>query len=252
MAEGGTGSREKALTSPADLGEIDPFAGPLVLNDNPAGDWLEEIQAKALIVSPNIRKFPELPIEFEDRKKRFAIRILSIDNEVDAVVCLGRDLLPVRFSSSSFESSRKLRSNSDVLALGLSISWFLDCVIVLSRSERSDLRVFEAQRKIELGRGRRLTRYVPTQRYVESVREVKKGNGVRPARHEVAGHIRQLPEGQRPSSQARQNAPAFLRRKMTATETYVVPHERGQAAARRDYVIALSEKSALAHAVALL
>jgi hypothetical protein len=218
----------------------------LISSASPA--WLQEIQDRANYVQPLLRKTLGTRNIFEYRDE------LSISVDFNGGVVTGlliyRDMhTEVRFDSEDFEPLSVIKSPLKRLTLGLAISWFIDCTIVLRGTSTAHETIFHS-RQVR-GNSHRVNevRYVPTPTFHQSERRVRDGERIERVIHSVRGHIRTLDSDHSPSDEARKRAPIYLRSKLKVNETYVRPHERGvEEKSINDYLIRLSKYSATANA----
>ena len=179
---------------------------------------------------------------------------LSISVDVNGGVITGlliyRDeKTEVKFDFEDFEPLTVVKSPLKRLTLGLAISWFIDCTIVLRGTSTARETIFHS-REVK-GKTHRVNdvRYVPTPTFHQSERRVRDGERIERVIHSVKGHIRTLDSDHSPSDEARKRAPIYLRSKLKVNETYVRPHERGiEEKSVNEYLIRLSRYSATANA----
>ena len=156
----------------------------------------------------------------------------------------------MKFSARDFEPLSIVKTPIKRLTLGLAISWFVDCTIVLTKRESSGQLIFRSSSAVGSSKQRNEVRYVPTPSFHESERLVKSGERIERVIHSVKGRIRELSYGHSPSDEARERAPKYLRSKLKSNETYVRPHERGvEEKAINEYLFRLSKYSATANAL---
>jgi hypothetical protein len=210
--------------------------------------WLQEIKDRANYLQPHLRKALGKKHSFEYRD------YLSISVEMNDEIITGTleyrgSETEVKFSVRDFEPLSSVKTPIKRLTLGLSISWFVDCTIVLTRKDFSG-RLFHSRAAVSSSKQRNEVRYVPTPSFHESETFVKNGDRIERVIHSVKGHIRTLGSGQTPSEEARERAPIYLRSKLKFNETYVRPHERGvEEKSINEYLVRLSKYSATANAL---
>ena len=214
-------------------------------------EWLTEIVDRAEFLRKYLRKSLD---------KKFALElsdgvILSVayfGNIVTGHLESSRKLYEVKFELNSFESTKPIQSFQERLTFGLALSWFIDLSIVFKSIKTSNGIYREiplSARSPSSNTTDVLIRYVPTPRFYLAQEAIGKGEGVKKCIHSVAGHLRTLGYGMKPSGEARDRAPKYLRSQMKKNETFVRPHSRGEDEDRRAYEIRLSKFSACAHAL---
>ena len=218
------------------------------LMDKSSSIWLQEIQDRANYLQPHLRKVLGTKHSFEYRD------YLSISVEMNDEVITGTldhqgSITEVKFSARDFEPLSIVKTPIKRLTLGLAISWFVDCTIVLTRKEFSG-RLFHSRAAVSSSKQSSEVRYVPTPSFHESESAVRNGDRIERVIHSVKAHIRTLGSGQTPSEEARGRAPIYMRAKLKYNETYVRPHERGvEEKSINDYIFRLSKYSATANAL---
>ena len=217
-----------------------------------SNEWVEEIQAKAVLLGIKLRKVPNSPIQFYFSDIDIRIEITISNNQVVGTLTSKDTSVTVKFDPLNFEARPQIRTSMQRLAYGLALSLLIDSTIVLSKSSANQTRLFTIQQTQGSNSVKTGIRYLPTLSFRSGLNEVRKGSGAPSALHQVNGHIRTLSDGFQPSEDARNNAPEFIRRRLKPNETYVIPHMRGSGEAVREYEKRLSKYSALAHAIAHL
>ena len=217
-----------------------------------SNEWVEEIQAKAVLLGIKLRKVPNSPIQFYFSDIDIRIEITISNNQVVGTLTSKDTSVTVTFDPLNFEARPQIRTSMQRLAYGLALSLLIDSTIVLSKSSANQTRLFTIQQTQGSNSVKTGIRYLPTLSFRSGLNEVRKGSGAPSALHQVNGHIRTLSDGFQPSEDARNNAPEFIRRRLKPNETYVIPHMRGSGEAVREYEKRLSKYSALAHAIAHL
>ena len=224
----------------------DALINALISSATPA--WLQEIQDRANYVQPLLRKTLGTKNIFEYRDE-LSISVDFIGGVVTGLLIYRDVNTEVEFDPEDFEPLSVLKSPLKRLTLGLAISWFIDCTIVLRGISTASETIFQSRQ--EGGNSHRVNeiRYVPTQTFHQSERRVRDGERIERVIHSVKGHIRTLDSDHSPSDEARKRAPIYLRSKLKVNETYVRPHERGvEEKSVNDYLIRLSKYSATANA----
>jgi hypothetical protein len=226
----------------------------LVVNSTVADvrtEHLVEMQARALYLSPLLRKRPAIGMEFVDDYRGIRLRIVGIGEKITIEVEVAGTTITVVLDSLNFDSQSKIDTKESRAAYLLAVAWFIDCSVVLTKRRRESS-VFSSGTSSVAGHKNRQVRYVPTERFADAVRQVQSGRGLDPALHLVSGHLRTLSNGRKPTKEARARAPKFLQSRMGPSDTFVQEHSRGRESEIREYVNKLSRLSMTAHAVALL
>jgi hypothetical protein len=213
--------------------------------------WLQEIQDRANYLQPHLRKVLGTKHSFEYRD------YLSISVEMNDELITGTlehrgSSTEVIFSATNFEPLSSVKTPIKRLTLGLAISWFIDCTIVLKKKESSG-QIFRTKTADSTLKEQNGVKYVPTPSFLAAESFVKSGERVERVInfiYSVKGHIRDLADGHSPSEEARKRAPGFIRSRLKANQTYVRPHDRGaEESAINEYQIRLSKYSATANAL---
>lgn len=214
-------------------------------------EWLTEIIDRANFVKKYLRKSVDSKIALE----LVADVVLSVElskNIVTGHLESSKKLIEVKFDLDSLEATKPINDSHKRLTFGLALSWFIDLSIVL-KSVRTSSDIFMIKplgiRSTNSNPTNVGVRYVPTPRFYSAQQAVRNQEGVKKVRHSVSGHIRTLGFGMKPSSDARDRAPKYLKSHMKRNETYVRSHSRGEDEDRRKYELRLSKFSACAHAL---
>ena len=217
--------------------------------NNATDSWLNEILDRANFLRSKIRLVIENEVELR-YDSHLSISIQVINNE-----CIGRlgfrgTTTKVIFGLDDFRPRKRSRNSLERLALGLSVSWFIDCTLVLKTDASRTTRLFSSSQVSKTPRKETRVTYVPTPRFHKAEDEVRSGDRLSPVFHSVKGHIRTLSGDMQPSAEARERAPDYIRRYLKANETFVRPHDRGNESAEIDHVLVrLSRHSATANAL---
>jgi hypothetical protein len=215
-------------------------------------EWLEEVQAKAELLKGMISKTNQWPIEFYFSDHELLVAVFVEGDVVTGTLMSGEAQISVIFNFSTFAPVQRISTAIQRLAFGLTLSLLIDSTIVLKKSSERSSRLFRLYTKTERVDCAIQTRYLPTESFQAGIQEIRQGHGVPKALHQVVGHIRTFQNGQKPSAEARGNAPIFLKRRLSSNQTYVAPHSRGSIERVAEYNKQLSRFSALAHAIAYL
>lgn len=189
--------------------------------------WLSEILAHAHTAKPHLQRDPAWPMIFSGD--------VTIDLEVDgstAVAWVGIEDTGVfvGFNTVKLTTFGDLNDVDTRFALGVAISWFVDCTISLRvaahphfvRRDPPDIEASTGSRVQES----RLT-FTPSQAFRNEVAGIRWGRLSPPRAHRVAGHVRNLPWDHTPSDEAREQAPPHIRVLLEPGQTFVRAHSRG-------------------------
>jgi hypothetical protein len=214
----------------------------------PDEDWLPEVLARAEMLRTRIRREPEWPVAFES--DNLTIVLFEDGSWIRAWVGTAQRGLLVAFRPSDFEV-RYLEGDVDAAyAVGLAVSWFLDCSVSLHGVRAHPH--FQPHSS-EPSRAVAATRYVyvPRPSFVKAASDVASGTRNPPQAHRVRGHVRELPEGWTPTAEARAQAPAYIRVNLAPNETFVRGHSRGGENGLKEMTMHLSKYSSLADSLGL-
>lgn len=220
------------------------------VGDQPSLTWLEEVLAHAESVRSRLRLAPQWPMIFDSPS-------LTVDLAVCGRIAIawvgrqGRGLV-VSFDTTTYDVWFAADDLDARLAMGLAVSWFLDCCIALRADDRHpQLRPVGGVGGVSAaGNQRGQIVYVPTPQFVRHVKSVRTPLSTAPPRaHRVVGHVRRLSDGRTPSAEARSNAPAHVRLTMGPDDTFVSAHVRGRNEAAIQLIRRLSQYSSLGDAL---
>ena len=214
-------------------------------------EWLTEIVDRTEFLKQYLRKTVgnKHSLEIADD---VVLSVELFSNIVTGHLESSRKLVEVKFDLNSLEITKPIESFEERFTFGLALSWFIDLSIVL-KSVRTSTDIYSMKPADKWSTNSNLTsigvRYVPTPRFSSAQEAISRGEGVKKVIHSVAGHIRTLSHGMKPSGEARNRAPKYLRSQMKRNETFVRPHSRGEDEDRKAYELRLSKFSACAHAL---
>ena len=208
-------------------------------------EWLTEILARADNLTGHLRKVPIWPVTFDGGE--LTIVLTANDDWALAWAGLKSHGVVVSFRPADFEVKHRRHHDAEV-AVGLAISWFIDCCIVIEREAPPGVARAATP---SIGGGQRAAgvTYVPQAAFRGQINAVQTHRLTIPRAHRVKGHVRKLHPGQTPSTDARSHAPAWVRRQMDEDETFVVAHTRGLEVQNTVLRTHLSKYSALADAI---
>jgi hypothetical protein len=192
---------------------------------HPSLEWLSEVLAHAHTVRHHLHRAPVWPVVFEGE--------VTIDLDVrgsTAVAWVGRDDtgVLVSFDTVNFDTRCNLDLPEERYALGLAISWFVDCVISIGGSSHPHFRPATASESNRRSRRTIGQRYAPTPSFRKHSGDIRSIRVTPPRAHRVAGHVRTLPWDQTPTPEARGQAPPHVRVALRPNQTFVRAHVRGR------------------------
>lgn len=143
-----------------------------------------------------------------------------------------------------------LSNDSDAMfAAGASLNFFIDCSMNLSLHPKYE-RVAEIATEQSATQTTSLSTWTTNAAFVADVEGILIGKLSQPPKaHRVKGFIRKLTE-RHPTDEARDRAPAFIRRNMGPDDTFVRPHQRGGGEAAERLFTRLRTHSSLADFIA--
>jgi hypothetical protein len=212
----------------------------------PEEDWLKGVLLRADLLKEQIRVTVSKPAIFNSQV--FQVALAVGDDHATAWVGAGGQGTLTSFSLPGCRPKTSLTSPGQVAAAGLAIAWFLDLSVSLRTRQGASRNHphYSVESKSSTIRDS-FIRYVPTPRFAEHQKAVSSGQHRPRPTHQVEGHIRNLDNGRRPSDEARDNAPAYMR--LRPNQTFVRSHIRGAESDARGLTFYLSQYSALAEAI---
>lgn len=209
-------------------------------------DWYDEILARADEVEKLLRFEPPWPTTYTDGNHRITIAVVG--KTLAGWVEVGKSKTLISVDTETYQVRHHKHDVDYESAAGLVIGWYLDSCICL-RNERHPHFRTERRRPVMSKRAvDSYVVYVPTPRFNTDAKSLSTGRREPPRAHRVRGHVRELSEGV-PSTSARNNAPAYIRRHLRVTETFVKSHSRGEGGKARVMTVYLSKYSTLADAL---
>lgn len=216
---------------------------------NVSEEWLDEVFAWAHTLQSHLRKSIQSPSVLSLDDLDMEIQIELINDEIWGKVKVDDQTFTCVFNPESFDPKSNPDSSEQRFVLGVCLSWFIDCSIVI-RSQRTGASALYRVANIGSGRVSAGIRYVPTPTF--STRRAGRSEhdtlGLK-IRHQVSGHVRALPFGHHGSVEALSSAPRHIRKIMKKNDTYVKPHFRGTEEQMRELETRLSRYSALGEAM---
>jgi tetratricopeptide (TPR) repeat protein len=181
-------------------------------------DSLEESLARVESLSDQFRLQPTWPVYLETSDISIAMTINR--NFLLAWVGVGLEGLLVGVNVKTWDIYHAEDTDAR-FAAGAVLNWFIDCSLDVATHEmffRTPNRWREIERPWE---PKYLTTWSTTNLFHEDIENIRRYEDRKPPRaHRVRGHIRTLTERQ-PTDEARENAPAYIRRNMGPTDTFV-------------------------------
>jgi hypothetical protein len=208
-------------------------------------DWFDEILARAEEVEKLLRFEPPWPTTYIDG--RYRVTIAVVGNTLAGWVEVGNSKTLISVDVESYQVRHNKQDVHYEIAAGLVIGWYLDSCICIRHQRHPHFKT--ERRKTVLSRRviDSYVVYVPTPRFYSDAKSMSSGLRQPPRAHRVRGHVRKLSAGV-PSNSARNNAPAYIRRHLRLTETFVKSHSRGEGGKVRTMTVYLSKYSTLADA----
>ena len=178
---------------------------------------LEESLARAEALSAHLHLVPLWPVYLETNEVSIAMTLNR--NFLLAWVGKGLEGLLVGVNIKTWDlyhaDDRDAR-----FACGAVLNWFLDCSLNVSEHRMFD-RTGSAISFVRPWETKFLTTWTTTKPFYEELESLRYDSNRKPPRaHRVRGHIRTLSERQ-PTDDARDNAPAYIRKNMGPADTFV-------------------------------
>ena len=179
---------------------------------------LEESLARAEALSAHLHLVPRWPVYLETNEVSIAMTLNR--NFLLAWVGKGLEGLLVGVNIKTWDlyhpDDRDAR-----FACGAVLNWFLDCSLNVSEHRMFDRMPNNAKGFDRPWETKFLTTWTTTKPFYEELESLRYDSNRKPPRaHRVRGHIRTLSERQ-PTDDARDNAPAYIRKNMGPADTFV-------------------------------
>jgi tetratricopeptide (TPR) repeat protein len=130
-------------------------------------------------------------------------------------------------------------------AVGAVLNWFLDCSLNILNHEMF-ISIPYKWREVDRPWEPDLTTWSTTSAFTQDIENMRRFTDRTPPRaHRVRGHIRTLTERQ-PTDEARENAPAYIRRNMSPSDTFVRSYTKSGDVGTDKLLVHLNTKSSLA------
>jgi hypothetical protein len=198
-------------------------------------EWLEEIFARYEEQKPIQKLDPIWPIRFESPDLQI---ILSVEG-MWLRAWVGRDnmggIIAIRLNN--FEICTALTDEDRIFAIGVAVSFFLDQTINLERTNHPHFS-YGSDGTVN-----------PTSTFELDIEKTRNGQRQVTKSYLVSGHVRTLPEGSMPNSEALTRAPIYVRRNLKPGQTFVRGHQRNGPVIHEQVLRYLRTNSNLADAV---
>jgi len=198
-------------------------------------DWLDEILARYVDQRPIQKLDPDWPIRFESQELQI---VLSVEG-MWLRAWVGRDnmggIIAIRLNN--FEICTALTDEDRIFAIGVAVSFFLDQTINIERTNHPHFS-YGSDGTVN-----------PTSTFELDIEKTRNGQRQVTKSYLVSGHVRTLPEGSMPNSEALTRAPSYIRRNMKPNQTFVQKHQRNGPIHNETMIRYLSSNSNLADAL---
>jgi len=186
-------------------------------------DFLDESLARAESLKHKFRMRPEFPIYLATPAVYIALDSAGL--LVRAWVGNEQQGIAVSFDPENFDLYYRSGDTDAMFAMGAALNWFVDCVTVLDGPHFQRLGSFSTDKSFRETTANNW--WTSNSNFEGHIRGVSDGTLSRPpSAHRVRGHIRRLND-MNPTDEARENAPAYIRRNMGPNDTFVRAHSRG-------------------------
>jgi hypothetical protein len=203
---------------------------------------LEESLARVESLSSHIHLQPTWPVYLETPDISIAMTLNR--NYLLAWVGVGLDGLLVGVNIKTWDLYHADDADAR-FAVGAVLNWFLDCSLNILNHEMFisiPYKWREVDRPWELDS----TTWSTTSAFTQDIENMRRFTDRTPPRaHRVRGHIRTLTERQ-PTDEARENAPAYIRRNMSPSDTFVRSYTKSGDVGTDKLLVHLNTKSSLA------
>ena len=206
-------------------------------------DGLEESLARVESLSSHIHLQPTWPVYLETPDISIAMTLNR--NYLLAWVGVGLEGLLVGVNIKTWDVYHADDADAR-FATGAVLNWFLDCSLNISLHKQF---YFAPNRWREIERPwepHYMTTWSTTNVFHEDIGNIRQSVDRKPPQaHRVRGHIRTLTERQ-PTDEARENAPAYIRRNMSPSDTFVRSYTKSGDVGTDKLLVHLNTKSSLA------
>lgn len=187
-------------------------------------DFLDESLARAESLKELIRYEIESPVLLET-PEMFIVMERNGDM-LRSFVGAGAIGVAVSVNLTNWDLHYESDDSDAMFAAGASLNFFIDCSMDLSLHPKYD-RIEDATTKLATTQTDFVAKWTTNAAFMSDVEGIRTGRLSNPPKaHRVRGFIRKLSE-RHPTDEARDRAPAFIRRNMGPDDTFVRPHQRG-------------------------
>lgn len=206
-------------------------------------EMLEESLARAEALSEHLHLAPLWPLYLEAAEVLIAMTLNG--NFLLAWVGKGLEGLLVGVNIKTWDLHHA--DNRDArFACGAVLNWFLDCSLNISEHRMFDRMPNNSKEFDRPWETKFLTTWTTTKAFYEEVKSLRNDSDRKPPRaHRVRGHIRRLTY-RRPTDDARENAPAYIRKNMGPNDTFVRAYEKSGDLGTEKLLVHLKTNSNLA------
>jgi tetratricopeptide (TPR) repeat protein len=206
-------------------------------------DFLDESLARVESLKQLIRYEIESPVLLETPELFIAME--RDGNMLRSFVAAGEIGVAVSVNLTNWDLHYESEDSEAMFAAGASLNFFIDCSMDLSLHPKYE-RVANTATDVATMQLDSAARWTTNASFVSDVEGIRTGRLSQPPKaHRVKGFIRKLTE-RHPTDEARDRAPAFIRRNMGPDDTFVRPHQRGGGDAAERLYTRLRTHSSLA------
>jgi tetratricopeptide (TPR) repeat protein len=205
-------------------------------------DGLEESLARVESLSSQLHLHPTWPVYLETPDISIAMSLNG--NYLLAWVGVGLEGLLVGVNIKTWDVFHADDADAR-FAVGAVLNWFLDCSLNILKHEMF-ISIPHKWSEIDRPWESDLTTWSTTSAFIQDIENIRRyADRTPPRAHRVRGHIRTLTERQ-PTDEARENAPAYIRRNMGPTDTFVRSYTKSGDLGTEKLLVHLNTKSSLA------
>ena len=205
-------------------------------------DGLEESLARVESLSSHLHLQPTWPVYLETPDISIAMTLNR--NYLLAWVGVGLEGLLIGVNIKTWDVFHADDADAR-FAVGAVLNWFMDCSLNILKHEMF-ISMPHKRREVDRPWEPNLTTWSTTFAFTQDIVNIRRyADRTPPRAHRVRGHIRTLVERQ-PTDEARENAPAYIRRNMGPTDTFVRSYNKSGEFGAEKLLVHLSSKSSLA------
>jgi tetratricopeptide (TPR) repeat protein len=205
-------------------------------------DGLEESLARVESLSNHLHLQPTWPVYLETPD--ISIAMTMNRNYLLAWVGVGTEGLLVGVNIKTWDVFHADDADAR-FAVGAVLNWFLDCSLNILKHEMF-ISIQHKWREVDRPWEPGLATWSTTSTFIQDIENIRRyADRTPPRAHRVRGHIRTLTERQ-PTDEARENAPAYIRRNMGPTDTFVRSYTKSGDLGTEKLLVHLNTKSSLA------